>query len=60
MAREGEAAGVIALADVPKDTAAETVATLKGMGLKVGLITGDNEGTARAMGRALGIDRVLA
>ncbi len=60
VAREGKAAGVIALADVPKDTAAETVATLKGMGLKVGLITGDNEGTARAMGRALGIDRVLA
>ena len=60
VAREGQAAGVIALADVPKDTAAETVATLKGMGLKVGLITGDNEGTARAMGRALGIDRVLA
>jgi len=60
LARKGEAAAVIALADVPKDTAAETVATLKGMGLKVGLITGDNEGTARAMGRALGIDRVLA
>ncbi len=56
----GKVAGVIALADVPKDTAAETVATLKGMGLKVGLITGDNEGTARSMGRALGIDRVLA
>ena len=56
----GKAAGVIALADVPKSTAAETVATLKGMGLKVGLITGDNEGTARSMGRVLGIDRVLA
>ena len=56
----GEAAGLIALADVPKDRAAETVATLKGMGLEVGLITGDNEGTARSVGRALGIERVLA
>jgi len=56
----GQAAGVIALADVPKDTAAETLQDLKGMGLKVALITGDNEATARAVGRALGIDRVLA
>ena len=56
----GQAAGVIALSDVPKDTAAETVKTLKGMGLQVGMITGDNESTARAMGRTLGIDRVLA
>jgi len=56
----GQAAGVIALADMPKDTAAETLQDIKGMGLKVALITGDNEATARAVGRALGIDRVLA
>jgi Cu+-exporting ATPase len=60
VAVNGEAAGVIALSDVPKETAAEAVRTLQGMGLKVALITGDNENTARAMGRALGIDRVLA
>jgi Cu+-exporting ATPase len=60
VAVNGEAAGVIALSDVPKETAAEAVRTLLGMGLKVALITGDNENTARAMGRALGIDRVLA
>jgi len=56
----GQAAGVIALSDVPKDTAAETLQDLKGMGLKVALITGDNETTARAVGRTLGIDEVLA
>ncbi len=60
VAVNGRAAGVMALSDVPKDTAAEAVQDLKGMGLKVALITGDNESTARAMGRTLGIDRVLA
>jgi len=50
----------VALSDVPKDTAAEAVEALKGMGLKVAMITGDNENTARATGRALGIDRVMA
>ena len=53
-------AGIIALSDVAKDTAAETVKALKEMGLKVAMITGDNEDTARAMGTTLGIDRVLA
>jgi Cu+-exporting ATPase len=58
---EGEqVAGIVALSDVPKDTAAETVKALQTMGLKVAMITGDNESTARAMGRTLGIDRVLA
>ena len=45
---------------MPKETAAETVKALQEMGLKVAMITGDNESTARAMGRTLGIDRVLA
>ncbi len=59
VARGSEAAGVIALSDVPKASAAETVSILKGMGLKVAMITGDNRNTADAIGRALGIDRVL-
>ena len=41
-------------------TAAEAVKRLKGMGLKVAMITGDNREAASAMGRALDIDRVLA
>ncbi len=60
VAEGGAVAGIIALSDVAKDTAAETVKALKEMGLKVAMITGDNEGTARAMGTILGIDRVLA
>jgi len=36
------------------------VKALQEMNLKVAMITGDNESTARAMGRTLGIDRVLA
>ena len=60
VAVDGQAAGVIALSDVPKDTAAQAIKDLEGMGLKVALITGDNGNTARAMAGALGIDRVLA
>ena len=60
VAEGGRVAGIIALSDVPKATAAEAVKSLKDMGLKVAMITGDNEDTAGAMGRALGIERVLA
>ena len=60
VAEGGQVAGIIALSDIAKDTAAETVKALKEMGLKVAMITGDNEDTGRAMGAALGIDRVLA
>jgi Cu+-exporting ATPase len=60
VAEGGAVAGIIALSDIAKDTAAETVKALKEMGLKVAMITGDNEDTGRAMGATLGIDRVLA
>jgi Cu+-exporting ATPase len=60
VADRGQAVGIIALSDVPKETAAEAVATLRHMGLRVALITGDNESTADAVARTLGIDRVLA
>lgn len=52
--------GLIALSDVPKDSARETVSTLRDMGLKVVMITGDHAKTARAVARALGIYEVLA
>ena len=46
--------------DLPKPSAQAAVAALKGMGLKVAMITGDNAATGKAMGKALGIERVLA
>jgi len=57
---EGTAAGLIALSDVSKESARDTVSALKRMGLHVAMITGDNENTARAIGRAVGIDQVMA
>lgn len=60
VAQNGSASGLIALADVAKPSAAEAVLQLKRNGLKVAMITGDNEATARAMARELNIDRVLA
>ena len=52
--------GLIALADTPKASAARTVQSLKSRGLKVAMITGDNEGTARAIAAQLGIENVMA
>jgi Cu+-exporting ATPase len=52
--------GLIALSDVPKDSAASAVASLKAMGLAVAMITGDNAKTALGVGQIVGIERVLA
>jgi Cu+-exporting ATPase len=60
VAEGGRVLGLLGFADQPKPSAAAAVAALKGMGLKVAMITGDNAGTAKAMGRTLGIDRILA
>jgi Cu+-exporting ATPase len=60
VAEEDRALGLLALADVPKESAAEAIATLKAMGLEVAMITGDNERTALGVGSALGIEQVLA
>ncbi|MCX5837946.1 MAG: heavy metal translocating P-type ATPase [Deltaproteobacteria bacterium] len=60
VAEGGLILGLLGFADQPKPSAAAAVAALKGMGLKVAMITGDNAGTAKAMGRILGIDRILA
>jgi Cu+-exporting ATPase len=60
VAAEGRVIGLIAVSDTPKTSARETVASLKGMGLNVAMITGDNEKTARAVADALSIDQVLA
>ncbi|MDP9069464.1 MAG: heavy metal translocating P-type ATPase [Actinomycetota bacterium] len=56
----GEVRGVIAVADTTKDGAAEAVADLRGLGLSVVMITGDNSRTAEAIANTLGIERVLS
>ncbi|MDQ3620556.1 MAG: heavy metal translocating P-type ATPase [Actinomycetota bacterium] len=55
-----EVGGVLAVADTLKDGALEAVNDLHRIGLKVAMITGDNERTAAAIAGQLGIDRVLA
>ncbi len=52
--------GVVAVADQVKEHAREAVAALKGLGLEVVMITGDNPRTAAAVAREVGIERVLA
>jgi hypothetical protein len=60
VAADGAAAGVIGLLDVPKPEAAEAVARLRKLGLRVVMLTGDNARTAEAVGHAVGIDEVRA
>jgi Cu+-exporting ATPase len=60
LAVNGEPAGIIAAMDTPKESAAEAISELKGMGLEVVMLTGDNERTANAIAKQLGIDQVIA
>jgi Cu+-exporting ATPase len=57
---DGRAAGVIAVADTLKAGSAEAVAELRRLGITVAMLTGDNRRTAEAIGRTVGIDRVIA
>jgi P-type Cu+ transporter len=57
---DGKLAGIIAMADPPKEHAREAIDALKQMGMEVIMLTGDNERTARAIASKLGIDRVIA
>ena len=57
---DGRAAGVIGLADAAKDGSAEAIRELKALGLRIIMLTGDNERTARAIAGQLGIDEVIA
>jgi P-type Cu2+ transporter len=60
VAVDGRAAGVLALADAPRDTAAAAVRELHAMDIQVVMLTGDNEATARRIADQLGIDIVIA
>jgi Cu+-exporting ATPase len=56
----GRMAGIIAVADVLKQSSADAVKILRSMGIQVAMITGDNARTANAIAKQAGIDRVLA
>lgn len=60
MAVDGVLTSIIAMADTLKPYAKEAIAELKKMGKEIVMITGDNKKTAEAIGREVGIDRVMA
>jgi Cu+-exporting ATPase len=60
VALDGQVRGVIAVADTVKDHSKEAIAGLHSMGIKVAMITGDNQRTAEAIGKLVGIDIILA
>jgi Cu+-exporting ATPase len=57
---DGEVKGAIAVADTLKEGAKEAIEELKKMGLEIWMITGDNKKTAQAIGKQLGIEKILA
>ncbi len=57
---EGRLAGIIAVADTIKEDSPQAVRELQNMGIHVVMLTGDNERTAKAIGRQAGVDEVIA
>jgi Cu+-exporting ATPase len=60
LAIDGAAVGVIAVADRIRDGAAEGIRQLQALGVRVVMLTGDQEATAQAVARAVGVDEVVA
>ncbi len=58
--RDGKLLGMIAVSDVIKEDSPQAIAELQNMGIKVVMLTGDNEQTARAIGKQAGVDEVIA
>ncbi len=58
--RDGKLTGIIAVADVIKEDSPRAVKELQNMGIHVVMLTGDNERTARAIGKQAGVDQVIA
>ncbi len=59
-AKDGKLLGIIAVADVIKEDSPQAVRELQNMGIHVVMLTGDNERTARAIGKQAGVDEVIA
>ena len=57
---DGKLAGIIAVADTMKEDSRQAVGELQNMGIRVVMLTGDNERTARAIGAQAGVDDVIA
>ena len=59
-ARDGKLLGIIAVADIIRADSPEAIRQLQNMGIKVVMLTGDNERTAKAIGQQAGVDEVIA
>ena len=59
-AKDGKLLGIIAVADVIKEDSLSAIKEMQGMGLRVVMLTGDNERTAKAIGDQVGVDEVIA
>lgn len=59
-AYDGAFIGIIAVADVIKEDSPKAISELKNMGIRVVMLTGDNEKTANAIGASAGVDKVIA
>ena len=57
---DGQAIGVVAIADAPRETAAAAIASLREIGVRPVMLTGDNRQTAERIAAELGVDEVIA
>jgi P-type Cu2+ transporter len=60
VARDGKPAGLVAIADAPRESAGEAITALKELGVRPVMLTGDNRQTAERIARELGVDEVIA